>query len=72
MNRGSLEVVVEVYMVTNQVSNCSIGEKVFLFKSIIIFIAYLSYDVASGSDIRPHNKIDESLVVYRFSGNIMK
>ena len=30
----------------------------------------LSYDVASGSEIMPCNKIDKLLVVYRFSGNI--
>ena len=27
---------------------------------------YLSYDVASGSEIKPCNKIDKPLVVYRF------
>ena len=31
----------------------------------------LSYDVASGSEITPCNKIDKPLVVYRFSGNVM-
>ena len=31
----------------------------------------LSYDVASGSEIRPCNKIDKPLVVYRFLGNDM-
>ena len=31
----------------------------------------LSYDVASGSEIMPCNKIDKPLVVYRFSGNVM-
>ena len=31
----------------------------------------LSYDVASGSEIRPCNKIDKPLVVYRFSGNVL-
>ena len=29
---------------------------------------HLSYDVASGSEITPCNKIDKPLVVYRFSG----
>ena len=33
--------------------------------------AYLSYEVGSRSDIKPCNKIDKPLVVYRFSGNIM-
>ena len=31
----------------------------------------LSYDVASGSEITPCNKIDKPLVVYRFTGNVM-
>ena len=32
---------------------------------------YLSYDVASGSEITPCNKIDKPLVVYRFTGNVI-
>ena len=32
---------------------------------------YLSYDVSSGSEITPCNKIDKPLVVYRFLGNAM-
>ena len=31
----------------------------------------LSYDVASGSEITPCDKIDKPLVVYRFTGNVM-
>ena len=31
----------------------------------------LSYDVASGSEMTPCNKICKPLVVYRFSGNVM-
>ena len=31
----------------------------------------LSYDVASGSEITPCNKICKPLVVYRFSENVM-
>ena len=31
----------------------------------------LSYDVASGSEITPCNKIDKPLVVYTFTGNGM-
>ena len=31
---------------------------------------YLSYDVASGSEITPCNKICKPLVVYRFTGNV--
>ena len=34
-------------------------------------VLYLSYDVASGSEITPCNKIDKPLVVYRFTGNVM-
>ena len=33
--------------------------------------ADLSYDVASGSEITPCNKICKPLVVYRFTGNVM-
>ena len=32
---------------------------------------YLSYEVASGSEITLCNKIDKPLVVYRFTGNVM-
>ena len=31
----------------------------------------LSYDVASGSEITPCNKIDTPLVVYNFIGNVL-
>ena len=31
----------------------------------------LSYDVASGSEITPCNKIDKPLVGYRLTGNVM-
>ena len=41
--------------------------------TMLIAIAdlFLSYDVASGSEITPCNKIDKPLVVYRFTGNVM-
>ena len=32
---------------------------------------YHNYDVAPGSEITPHNKIDKPLVAYSFSGNVM-
>ena len=34
------------------------------------FDSYLSYDVASGSEITPCNKIGKPLVVCRFTGNV--
>ena len=34
-------------------------------------LLYLSYDVASRSEITPCNKIDKPLVVYIFLGNVM-
>ena len=34
-------------------------------------ILYLSYDVASESEITPCNKIDYPLVVYSVTGNVM-
>ena len=37
----------------------------------ISVICLLSYDVSSGSEITPCNKICKPLVVYRFSGNVM-
>ena len=37
-----------------------------------LYMYLLSYDVASESEITPHIKIDKPLVVYRFSGKIMK
>ena len=50
----------------NLISNFWI--KLFL---VALLMAYLSYDVASGSEITPCNKIDKPLVVYRFTGNFM-
>ena len=38
---------------------------------LVIIEGVLSYDVASGSEITPCNKIDKPLVVYRFTGNVM-
>ena len=32
---------------------------------------FLSHDIASGSDIMPCNKIDKTLVIYRFRNYIM-
>ena len=40
-------------------------------QSLLNFYLNLSYDVASGSEITPCNKIDKPLVVYRFTGNVM-
>ena len=36
-----------------------------------VIYTLLSYDVASGSEITPFNRIDKPLVVYRFTGNVM-
>ena len=38
---------------------------------LVSFEHILSYDIASGSEITPCNKIDKPLVVYRFSGNVL-
>ena len=38
-------------------------KKILLFQEI-----RLSYDVASGNEITPCNKIDKPLVIYRFTG----
>ena len=37
---------------------------------LTLILSILSHDVASGCDIMPCNKIDKSLVVYRFN-NVM-
>ena len=39
--------------------------------SFCLVHVYLSYDVASGSEIKPCNKIDKPLVIHRFRGNVM-
>ena len=41
--------------------------------SIITRMPYqsLSYDIVSGGEITPCNKMDTPLVVYRFTGNVM-
>ena len=41
------------------------------FHKISYVYLHLSYDVASGSEITPCNKICKPLVVYRFTGNVM-
>ena len=41
-----------------------------LFRSYIKILLASSFNVASGSEITPCNKIDKPLVVYRFSGNV--
>ena len=43
----------------------------YIFCGEQLTIIYLSYDVASGSEITPCNKIDKAQVVYRFTGNVM-
>ena len=39
--------------------------------SLFIIDIFLSYDFAFGSEIRPCNKIDKPIVVYRFMGKVM-
>ena len=48
-----------------------LSEIIYFFGGSHIVDPLLSYDVASGSEITPRNKIDKPLVVYRFSGNVM-
>ena len=47
-------------------------KKVTASKEKVLRKFHLSYDVASGSEIMPCNKIDKPLVVYSFRGNVMK
>ena len=37
-----------------------------------IYQIHLLYDIASGNEITPCNRIDKPLVVYRFTGNVMR
>ena len=39
--------------------------------TLTMLYMYLSYDDASGREIMPCDKIDHSLEVYRFWGNVM-
>ena len=48
------------------------GYKIYsAYKDFNKLVYILSYDVASGSEIMPCNKIDKPLVVYRFSGKLL-
>ena len=43
-----------------------------LFTDIVVRMKItLSYDIASGSEITPCNKINKQLVFYTFTGNVM-
>ena len=60
-----------VYIYDSHISNifhASISISISVFR---VLKALLSYDVASGSEITPCNKICKPLVVYRFTGNVM-
>ena len=54
-----------LYLLSNRIMGFELSETNQGYKCI------LSYDVASGSEITPCNKIDQPLVVYRFAGNVM-
>ena len=51
------------------------GSSILLYKYVLEnpseYKGLLSYDVASGSEITPCNKICKPLVFYRFTGNVM-
>ena len=59
-----------IYRVLNSdvLTRRNAAKRLYIIRS---FILNLSYDVASGSEITPCNKIDKPLVVYRFTGNVM-
>ena len=57
--------------ITSFMFKYSVDRKVIRIETAM-FEWYLSYDVASGSEITPCNKICKPLVVYRFTGNVMK
>ena len=52
---------------------CDISTKSYeMTNTVLSLYNTLSHDFASGSEITPCIKIDEPLVVYRLSGNVMK
>ena len=52
--------------------NFNMSQNVTNKMSELILEYYHNYDVACGSELSPCNKIDKTLVVYRFSGNVMR
>ena len=48
---------------------CAYGRDVFYIRALLKLL--LSFYLASWSEITSCNKIDKTLVVYRFSGNVM-
>ena len=48
-----------------------LAEDICCSQQVNSYSNFLSYDVASGSEITQCNKIDKPLVVYRIRGNVM-
>ena len=48
----------------------SLDVSLYILRGNRLDFEILSYDVGSGSEITPCNKIDKPLVVYRFMGNV--
>ena len=66
------------YNITSQMNTFYLWLSLYYTNALVTFFfhknavkMYLSYDVASRSEITPCNKIDKPLVVYRFTGNVM-
>ena len=57
----------KLLIIASTVEICTVHLEILL----VVLIVFLSYDVVSGSEITPCNKIDKLLVDYRFSGNVM-
>ena len=68
--QGGVVMVVGSNLSRGKIFTASIGSVDSLYPSVYIYI-YLSYDVASGSEITPCNKICKPLVFYRFTGNVI-
>ena len=55
----------EIHVVPDQTAPIKSKIRLFLMSSLIR--DYLSYDIVSGSEITPCNKIDKPLVIYRMT-----
>ena len=68
--RYNIQIGPELYT-ANECKKCPLGHLKYTNIEGKMF-THLSYDVASGSVIKPCIKICKPLVVYRFSGNVIK
>ena len=72
--KKNVETIFQYESKTRSFTNLLTSPRIYYYydtHSNLVTHIYVSYDVASGSEITPCNKICKPLVVYRFSGNVM-